>query len=117
MTIPRQSPPPALSSGHCARYQHCSAPICPLDPGCLTEARHLAGERICSYVTELSKPDGAATLRQFLELEIAERVIERGPEILERHGAIRRACARSAKNPSRLKNWHSRKRAAEQQAG
>ena len=117
MTIPRQSPPPALSPGRCARFQQCSAPVCPLDPDCLGQVRHLPGERICSYLTELGKPDGAATLRQYLELEIAERVIERGPAILERHGSIRRACARSALNPSRLKNWHARKQATDQQAG
>ena len=110
-------PPAEPFSCQCQRYIHCSAPICPLDPECLTEAKHLAGERICSYVTELCKPDGAATLRQFLELEIAEWVIERGPLILERFSSIRRVCARSALNPSKLKNWHARKQAANQQAG
>ena len=110
-------PLPELSSCHCPRYLGCSAPICPLDPGCLTEATHLAGERICSYITELCKPDGAATLRQFLELEIAERVIQRGPQILERFSSIRRVCARSALNPSKLKNWHARKHATDPQAG
>lgn len=38
------------------------------DPECLTEATHLSGGRICSYVTGLGNPDAAATLTPKVKL-------------------------------------------------
>lgn len=46
----------------CPRYDKCSAPICPVDPNWRRRS-HLEGERVCVWLTELSKAGGEEQIR------------------------------------------------------
>ena len=74
---------PTTSPTSCPRFDHCIAPICPLDPHWSSSA-HLSGERVCTYLLASVKPGGVATI----PAEIAETVVQLGPKIAERFGAI-----------------------------
>ncbi len=87
----------------CPKFNGCSAPVCPLDPGHLKTA-HLPGERACLYLREALKPGGEARLMGVLPREQAERVLQALPEILSRYGSLRRALIRASKNPSKLES-------------
>jgi hypothetical protein len=41
----------------CPRFNHCNAPICPLDTK-VQRRTHLDGEPVCFYMRELVKPGG-----------------------------------------------------------
>ena len=73
----RQSRPPVVDMTACSKWDHCSAPICPLHGGGL-DSKHLPGERVCFYLLELVKPGGRAKIRGVLPTELADAV-EREP--------------------------------------
>ena len=69
----RQSNPCAVDMTACSKWDHCSAPICPLHGGGL-DSKHLPGERVCFYLLELVKPGGRANIRGVLPRELADAV-------------------------------------------
>lgn len=87
----------------CSRWDRCSAPICPLDPDWRLR-KHLENEPVCGLLLELAKPAGEATLRACVRAEVAQAAITLAPTILGAVGMVRRACERSAKSGSRMRN-------------
>ena len=85
----------------CPRFDHCSAPICPLDPHCL-HAQHLPGESVCLWLRELSKPRGEATLRSVVRGEVAATVTRVAPGIIAKQRTIARALQRASRHGSNL---------------
>jgi len=65
----------------CPKWESCSAPICPLDTR-WRESTHLAGERVCLYLREASKPGGRALLEGALPGELVSKVLVAHSEIV-----------------------------------
>ena len=93
--------PRKLHPHDCPRFDHCSAPICPLDDNWRTR-QHLKGERICFYLTELVKPGGMVRIDTRLSSKLAEEVSNTHPAIVARFCEIRYELKRAAKRPPRL---------------
>ena len=84
----------------CPKFDHCSAPICPLDLE-WERRSHLKGERVCFYLTEYSKIAVRPILRGSLALEHYEAIELNFSKIIGRHNSIKRQLERSSKNASR----------------
>lgn len=48
-----------LSLYECPKFQHCNAPICPLDSD-WRKRKHFNGDRVCFYLIEAQKHDSKA---------------------------------------------------------
>ncbi len=96
---------PSIRPQQCPKFGHCSAPICPVDPGHLGSC-HLKGERVCFYLLELAKPGGKArldaTAAGTTPRELIEKVSESLPGVISRYGVIRYLLKRASQTPSRL---------------
>ena len=97
----RQSSPCAVGMTACPKWNHCSAPICPLHEGML-DSRHLRDERVCFYLLELVKPGGRANIGGVLPTELANAVERAHPTIVSRYGPVKKALKRASTTPSRL---------------
>ena len=98
---------------YCPRFDHCSAPICPLD--CHWQRRtHLPGERVCGLLCELVKQGGEARIRGWLPAEQVQTLARVAPDLSARWGRIRLQLERSAligsklASGQRLQNAHAR---------
>lgn len=98
----------------CPRFEHCAAPICPLDPEWRAR-RHLVGDPLCLYLREAVKPEAEANLSPHLPRATIESVLSVVPTIAARHGDIRRRLAKAARASSKLAS--SRRLAPAGQAG
>lgn len=85
----------------CPRFDSCGAPVCPLDPNHLRSA-HLPGEPTCLYLREAVKPGGLARLGGSVPMEVAEKVLQALPSIMDRYGGIRRVLERAKTSPSKI---------------
>jgi hypothetical protein len=85
----------------CPRYLTCSAPVCPLDP-IWKRRKHLPGERVCIWLSELAKPGGPQILEQELAADAAQDITQRAPLISVKFSLIRRALERAARSGSRV---------------
>jgi len=88
---------------NCPKFDHCSAPICPLDPE-WERRSHLNGERVCFYLTEYAKQAARPILKGCLAAEHYEAIEFAVPKIIDRHPLIKRQLSRSSKNPPRSKH-------------
>ena len=98
---------------YCPRFDHCSAPTCPLD--CYWQRRtHLPGERVCGLLCELVKRGGEARIRGWLPAEQVQTLARVAPDLSARWGRIRLQLERSAligsklASGQRLQNAHAR---------
>ena len=85
----------------CPRFEHCAAPICPLDPDWRAR-RHLVGDPLCLYLREAVKPEAEANLAPHLPRATIESLLTLAPTIAARHGDIRRRLAKAARASSKL---------------
>lgn len=85
----------------CPKCCSCSAPVCPLDDGCL-ETVHLEGERICYYMREAVKQDSEATFQALSLEELFKRVTRVLPSIIEEYGPLRRGLNSAGKTGSKM---------------
>lgn len=85
----------------CPKWESCSAPVCPLDSGCLGTV-HLEGERICYYLCEAVKDHAEAHFQACSLEEIYERVVRVLPAISETYPPVRRALEKARKSGSRM---------------
>ncbi len=85
----------------CPRFDHCSAPICPLD--CLWQRRtHLPGERVCGLLNELVKQGGKARIGRALSVELVDTVAAVAPAIGARWSDVRHKLRCAALTGSKL---------------
>ncbi len=86
----------------CPRFDRCSATVCPLDPQ-WRERIHRKADRTCAWLLEAAKPAGAATIRGALPMGLAAQVLRTLPEIVSRHGSIRRRLETAATSGSKYR--------------
>ncbi|MDW3094546.1 MAG: hypothetical protein R8G33_02610 [Gammaproteobacteria bacterium] len=91
-----------MKINECPQYESCNAPICPLDENCLNST-HLEGEAVCLYLREYSKLATRDDLRGVISKEHYQVIDNAYPNVSERYNYIKKALARSANNPSKLK--------------
>ncbi len=84
----------------CPRFDHCSAPICPLDPD-WRKRPHLKGERICAYITVYSKPGERVNLRTRLPPELYSAVAGQYDDIYHHNAPIKYELTRSSRKPTK----------------
>ena len=88
---------------HCPKFDHCSAPICPLAPDWPRRV-HRKGEPICFYLLEYVKPDAKAQFQGSIEVQIYEEIQRSIEAISNRYAPLRTALERAKRNGSRIKN-------------
>lgn len=89
------------SPNTCPKFESCSAPICPMDIDWQLR-NHRKGERVCLYLREASKSGGKLENMGYLPEAMPERITQVYPEIVTRHGAIRLALQRAARQGSKV---------------
>jgi hypothetical protein len=77
----------------CPRFDHCNAPICPLDPA-WPKAAHLHGEAVCHYALASGKP-GAA--EKYADDPVYRQVLIELLLVTARHSDIRYKVKRAAR--------------------
>lgn len=95
---------------HCPRFDHCSAPICPIDQDWRKRA-HLRGEPICLYLRECVKPNARTNLDPHLGAELVATVMQVAPTIMLAQGDIRKRLALASVRGSKLASTQRLKRA------
>ena len=85
----------------CPKFDHCSAPLCPLDDE-RQKRKHLRGERLCIYVLEYAKEPFRDNLRGSISEEHWKAVAEAFPDIYDRCAHTRFVIKEASKTPSRL---------------
>jgi len=93
----------------CPKFDKCNAPVCPLSD---IATAHLRGEPICFYLREYVKQGGKARLRGYVSGKMLDRLDVVLPEILARHGDIRRRLNISAQTGSKINALRGSRRAA-----
>ena len=87
----------------CPRFDHCSAPLCPLDDW--KRCHHVKGEPVCFYLREVAKHGGTLPQRGDMPAELVEKVSQAYRKIISspcsRWGDVRRRLARAALSPSK----------------
>ena len=69
-----------LTCKSCDRFNKCSANICPIDAD-WKKRKHLAGERVCFYMTEAEKIDAEAVFRDSGSMQLYITIKEVALEI------------------------------------
>ena len=87
----------------CPRFDHCNAPLCPLDNW--STRHHVKGEPVCFYLREAAKHGGRLPLRGDIPTELAGKVSQAYQEIISSPcspwGDIRRRLVRATRSPSK----------------
>ena len=91
-----------MEMNECPKYNHCSAPICPLDPG-WQERTHPKGEHVCFYLIEYVKPGAAARFQGSTTRELYSAIQSLAEPISSRYAPIRRALERAKRSGSRMR--------------
>lgn len=90
-----------MSPNACPRFDHCSAPVCPLDCN-WQRCTHLSGERVCGLLCELVKDGGEARLRGCVPAKLVDTLAAVAPALSSAHGCVRRQLRRAALSSSKL---------------
>jgi hypothetical protein len=77
----------------CPRFDHCNAPICPLDPA-WPRAAHLKDEPTCHYLLASGK---AGAAEKYQDDPVFRQVLVELPLVTERHPDIGRQVKRAAR--------------------
>lgn len=85
----------------CPKFESCCAPICPMDAD-WRKRSHRKGERVCLYLREASKNGGTLENHGYLPKVMRELITKVYPEIVSRHGAVRLALERAARQGSKV---------------
>lgn len=85
----------------CPQWDSCSCPVCPLADD-WRQHRHLPGERVCLWLRELVKQDGAATVERALGHQAAHAVAEAAPGIMARWSDIRHKLRQASRQGSKV---------------
>src|SRR5699024_11212984 len=100
------------------KWDTCSANICPLDPD-WHKRTHLAGERVCFWLTERAKDGGharvavrLAPVRGACAGELNEAIAEAEPNILARQSHIKKVVRAASRTGSKLANSQRLQRGA-----
>ncbi len=87
----------------CPRFDHCNAPVCPLDDW--KSPHHVKGEPVCFYLREAAKHGGSLPLTGDIPTELAGLVSQVYREIVSspcsRWADVRRRLARATLSPSK----------------
>ena len=87
----------------CPRFDHCSAPLCPLNDW--KTHHHLKGEPVCFYLQETAKQGGMLPPMGDMPMELTVKVSEAYHEIISspcsQWGDVRRRLTRAALSPSK----------------
>lgn len=90
-----------MRPGDCKNFDHCSAPICPLDPT-WRRCRHLDGERVCHWLSEYSKEGGPARVLGAMPSDLSQLVANVHAEVLSGRGLLSKRLQRASETPSRI---------------
>lgn len=92
-----------MSPRKCPRFDSCSAPICPLDPG--WRHRKLVGiEAACFWLREAVKDGGEAEIRAALPDDMARLVLDAVRPMSAAHAAIAYTLKRASRSGSKRRS-------------
>ena len=98
---------PTLTMYQCPKFQHCNAPICPLDAE-WRNRKHIYGERVCFYLIEAKKQGAKANFELSGLGYLFEPIVTLTPAITDTFTAIKKALERAALTGSRMTNKFGR---------
>jgi hypothetical protein len=84
----------------CPKFDHCSAPICPIDPEWRLRV-HIQGDPICFYLREHSKHGHEGRNRYTIEDKLLKEVVRVYPEALSLYDPLKKRLEKISKRPSR----------------
>ena len=84
----------------CPRFDHCSAPICPIDTDWRKRA-HRKGEPVCAYLRRYAKDPLWGQKQGTVPTELWLKVVEVYPQVIERYGPLKQVLKRSSSSPFR----------------
>ena len=90
-----------MEMNDCPKFDHCSAPICPLDRD-WKERHYCTGEPVCFYMLEYVKPGSRSRFRGGTAKEIYRVIRFLLPSILSRYAPLKRALKRALRTGSRM---------------
>ena len=96
-----------LTLYQCPKFQHCNAPICPLDTE-WHKRRHFCGERVCFYLIEAKKQGAKANFERSGLGYLFEPIVSLTPVITDKFTAIKKALEKAALTSSRMTNKFGR---------
>ena len=85
---------------HCPRFDHCCAPICPIDTDWRKRA-HRKGEPVCAYLRRYAKDPLWGQKQGTVPTELWLKVVEVYPQVIARYGPLKQVLKRSSSSPFR----------------
>ena len=82
----------------CPKFDHCSAPICPIDPEWQKRV-HIKGDPVCFYLRQHAKDPLWGQKVGGVARKLINKVGEVYPEIIARYAPIKNSLARAAISP------------------
>lgn len=89
------------ASSLCPKWERCSVPLCPLDPGVFKRTMR-DDEPVCYYLSEAVKNDAEAIFRRRGRAELFAEVSRLIPAMCARWGRVKRALERAKTKGSRM---------------
>lgn len=96
-----------LTLYQCPKFQHCNAPICPLDSEWY-KRKHFYGDRVCFYLIEAKKQHAKANFELSGLGYLFEAIVSLTPAIADTFTPIKKALDRAALTSSRMTNKFGR---------
>ena len=98
---------PTITLYQCPKFQHCNAPICPLDAE-WQKIKHFQGDRVCFYLIEAKKQGAKANFERLGLGYLYEPIVSLTPLITDKHTPIKKALDKAALTSSRMINKFGR---------
>ena len=82
----------------CPKFDHCSAPICPIDPEWQKRV-HIKGDPVCFYLRQHAKDPLWGRKAVSVASKLIDKVGEVYLEVIARYGPLKTALVRAEKSP------------------
>lgn len=90
-----------LTLYQCPKFQHCNAPICPLDKD-WQKRKHFKGDCICFYLLETQKHGAKANFEGLSKGYLYEAIVTLTPDIAKAYSPIKKALEKAKLSSSRM---------------
>jgi hypothetical protein len=89
-----------IEMAHCPRFDHCCAPICPIDTDWRKRA-HRKDEPVCAYLRRYAKDPLWGQKQGVVPTELWSRIGEVYPQVIERYAPLKKSLNRASVSPFR----------------
>jgi hypothetical protein len=90
-----------LTLFQCPKFQHCNAPVCPLDSD-WQKRKHINGDRVCFFLMEAQKLNAKAVFEVRSLGYLYQLMVTYTPEITGKYNVIKTAIEKAKTSSSRM---------------